>query len=231
MSRPEPDARVARDAPGAVPEPGPAPSAPETPGTAPDPLDHVPGAPVPAVLALGANLGDPSATLQSAVRELAESEGIELTGVSPVAVTAAVGGPAGQPDYLNLVLAVETSLAPRQLLAACHAVERAHHRTREVRWGPRTLDVDVITYADLASDDPDLTLPHPRAHERAFVLAPWSWLDPQATLGGRPVAALAEQADDAGTVRRRAGELPADRSTGRTGAAGAPESGTGAPTS
>jgi 2-amino-4-hydroxy-6-hydroxymethyldihydropteridine diphosphokinase len=182
----------------------------------PDPLDRVPPSAVPAVLALGANLGDPGATLQAAVRALAEREGIELTGVSPVAVTAAVGGPAGQPDYLNLVLAVETTLAPRQLLAACHAVEQAHHRTREVRWGPRTLDVDVITYADLASQDPELTLPHPRAHQRAFVLAPWSWLDPRATLGGVRVARLAAQADDAGTVRR----LP-----------GAPDSGTGAPTS
>jgi 2-amino-4-hydroxy-6-hydroxymethyldihydropteridine diphosphokinase len=188
---------------------------PEPGAPAADPLDRVPATPVPAVLALGANLGDPAATLQAAVRELAEHEGIELTGVSPVAVTAAVGGPAGQPDYLNLVLSVETTLAPRQLLAACHAVEQAHHRTREVRWGPRTLDVDVITYADLASDHPELTLPHPRAHERAFVLVPWSWLDPQATLGGVPVAGLATRAADAGTVRR----LP-----------GAPEAGTGVPT-
>ncbi|QCU79220.1 2-amino-4-hydroxy-6-hydroxymethyldihydropteridine diphosphokinase [Citricoccus sp. SGAir0253] len=173
-----------------------------------DPLDRAPGRPVPAVLALGANLGDPAATLQAAVRALAEREGIELTGVSPVAVTAPVGGPAGQPDYLNLVLAIRTTLAPRALLAACHAVEQAHHRTREVRWGPRTLDVDIIAYADLASDVPELTLPHPRAHERAFVLAPWSWLDPDARLGGVPVAELAARAADAGTVRRL-GDAPA----------------------
>ncbi|MGD6980061.1 MULTISPECIES: 2-amino-4-hydroxy-6-hydroxymethyldihydropteridine diphosphokinase [Citricoccus] len=190
-------------------------SLPEPGEPAADPLDRVPAAPVPAVLALGANLGDPAATLQAAVRELAEHAGIELTGVSPVAVTAAVGGPAGQPDYLNLVLSVETTLTPRQLLAACQAVEQAHDRTREVRWGPRTLDVDVITYAGLSSDHPELTLPHPRAHERAFVLAPWSWLDPQATLGGVSVAGLAARAADACTVRR----LP-----------GAPEAGTGAPT-
>lgn len=169
-------------------------SLPEPGEPAADPLDRVPAAPVPAVLALGANLGDPAATLQAAVRELAEHAGIELTGVSPVAVTAAVGGPAGQPDYLNLVLSVETTLTPRQLLAACQAVEQTHHRTREVRWGPRTLDVDVITYAGLSSDHPELTLPHPRAHERAFVLAPWSWLDPQATLGGVSVAGLAARA-------------------------------------
>lgn len=205
-------------------------SLPEPDARAADPLDRVPATPVPAVLALGANLGDPAATLRAAVRELAEHEGIELTGVSPVAVTAAVGGPAGQPDYLNLVLSVATTLAPRQLLAACHAVEQAHHRTREVRWGPRTLDVDVITYADLSSGDPELTLPHPRAHERAFVLAPWSWLDPRATLGGVTVAELAARAADAGTVRRLPGAP--ERGTGtpdRSG--GAPETGTGAPTS
>ncbi len=210
-----------------LPEPG---RPQESGNPATDPLDRVPTAPVPAVLALGANLGDPAATLQAAVRELAEHDGMELTGVSPVAVTAAVGGPAGQPDYLNLVLAVETTLAPRQLLAACHAVEQAHHRTREVRWGPRTLDVDVITYAGLVSEDPELTLPHPRAHERAFVLAPWSWLDPQATLGGVPVAELAAQARDAGTVRRLTG-APEDGKAAPGRGSGAPSSGTGAPSS
>jgi 2-amino-4-hydroxy-6-hydroxymethyldihydropteridine diphosphokinase len=210
-----------------LPEPG---HQQQSGNPATDPLDRVPAAPVPAVLALGANLGDPASTLQAAVRELAEHDGIELTGVSPVAVTAAVGGPAGQPDYLNLVLAVETSLAPRQLLAVCHAVEQAHHRTREVRWGPRTLDVDVITYAGLASEDPELTLPHPRAHERAFVLAPWSWLDPQATLGGVPVAELAAQAGDAGTVRRLTGAPEGGKAAPGRGS-GAPGSGTGAPSS
>ncbi|MEW1980351.1 2-amino-4-hydroxy-6-hydroxymethyldihydropteridine diphosphokinase [Citricoccus sp. NPDC079358] len=165
-------------------------------------LDRAPSAPVPAVLALGANLGEAAATLAAAVRELAEIPGIELTGVSPVAVTRPVGGPPGQPDYLNLVLTLMTDLSPRALLAAGQQIERTHHRTREVRWGPRTLDIDVITYADFTSDDPELTLPHPRAHLRAFVLAPWSWADPQATLGGARVADLAAQADDAGSVRR-----------------------------
>ncbi|MDI3329878.1 MAG: 2-amino-4-hydroxy-6-hydroxymethyldihydropteridine diphosphokinase [Micrococcus sp.] len=215
MSLPDPDARAADPAQDPNPAQDPVPPQ-ESADPAADTLDRVPAAPVAAVLALGANLGDPAATLRAAVRELAGHDGIELTGVSPVAVTAAVGGPAGQPDYLNLVLAVETTLAPRQLLAACQAVEQSHHRTREVRWGPRTLDVDVITYAGLASADPELTLPHPRAHERAFVLAPWSWLDPQATLGGVRVAELAAQAEDAGTVRRLSGS---------------PEHGTGAPTS
>lgn len=172
------------------------------PTTAPCPLDQVPSRPVDAVLALGANLGDPAATLTRAVDDLADQPGITLTGASPRAVTAAVGGPEGQPDYLNQVLTVATTLSPRDLLTACHAVEQAHHRTREVRWGPRTLDIDVIVYADLQSEDPGLTLPHPRARERAFVLAPWSWLDPEAMLLGTPVAELARAAADAGTVRR-----------------------------
>lgn len=81
-------------------------------------------------------------------------------------------------------------------------IEQAHHRTREVRWGPRTLDIDIITYGQLTSEDPVLTLPHPRAHTRAFVLAPWSWLDPEASLSGTPVADLVARADDAGSVTR-----------------------------
>ncbi|MGM7666895.1 2-amino-4-hydroxy-6-hydroxymethyldihydropteridine diphosphokinase [Microbacterium sp. A93] len=155
-----------------------------------------------AVLALGANLGDAAATVQQAVRQLGQTPGIEVTGVSPVARTRAVGGPAGQPDYLNLVVTVATRLSPKELLAAGQGIEQAHHRTRDVRWGPRTLDIDVITYGDLRSDDPVLTLPHPRAHTRAFVLAPWSWLDPEAVLSGARVADLAGQADDAGSVTR-----------------------------
>lgn len=179
----------------------PASPADETGHHGPD-LDPVPPVPVPAVLALGANLGDAAATLTDAVRQLAETPGIELTGVSPVAVTQPVGGPPDQPDYLNLVLTLMTRLSPRALLAAGQDIERTHHRTREVRWGPRTLDIDVITYEDLTSDDPELTLPHPRAHLRAFVLTPWSWVDPEATLNGARVADLAAQADDAGSVRR-----------------------------
>lgn len=165
-------------------------------------LDAAPTQPVHAVLALGANLGDPAATLTHAVEDLGNTPGINLTGTSPRAVTAAVGGPEGQPDYLNQIVTVATTLSPRQLLAVCQAVERAHHRTREVRWGPRTLDVDVIVYGELTSEDPELTLPHPRAHERAFVLAPWSWLDPGARLQGQPVAELARVAADAATVHR-----------------------------
>ncbi|GAA4767329.1 2-amino-4-hydroxy-6-hydroxymethyldihydropteridine diphosphokinase [Citricoccus nitrophenolicus] len=165
-------------------------------------LDRAPSAPVAAVLALGANLGDAAATVAQAVRDLQDTPGLQVTGVSPVARTGPVGGPEGQPDYLNLVLTVTTGLSPASLLAVAQGIEEAHHRTREVRWGPRTLDIDVITYGDLVSGDPVLTLPHPRAHLRAFVLAPWSWLEPEATLSGERVADLAAQAEDAGSVTR-----------------------------
>lgn len=153
-------------------------------------------APVRAVLALGSNLGGRSSTLRDAVAELVADPAIQLLRVSPLAQTEPVGGPAGQPAFLNLVMEVETTLEPLELLRRCQGVEQNHHRTREVRWGPRTLDIDVITYADLVSEEEVLTLPHPRAAERAFVLQPWAWMDPEATLGGRPVAELAAAAAD-----------------------------------
>ncbi|HLH59330.1 MAG TPA: 2-amino-4-hydroxy-6-hydroxymethyldihydropteridine diphosphokinase [Streptosporangiaceae bacterium] len=136
-----------------------------------------------AVLALGSNLGDRLQTLQRAVDALAASAGIEVLSVSPVYETAPVGGP-DQPDYLNAVVLADTSLPPGDVLARAHEIEAAARRTREVRWGPRTLDIDVIAYGDHVSGDPGLTLPHPRAHERAFVLAPWLDVDPAAELPG-----------------------------------------------
>ncbi len=147
------------------------------------------------VLALGSNLGESEDTLSLAVADIVDSPNIRLRAVSPVVQTKAVGGP-DQPDYLNMVIEVETDLGPYELLKHCQAVEKRHHRVRTVRWGPRTLDIDIITYGDLVSDDELLTLPHPRAAERAFVLQPWAWMDSTATLGGRPVPELAEQADD-----------------------------------
>jgi 2-amino-4-hydroxy-6-hydroxymethyldihydropteridine diphosphokinase len=95
-----------------------------------------------------------------------------------------------------MVISVETSLAPLDLLRHCQSVENKHHRVREVHWGPRTLDVDVVVYGDLTSDDPVLTLPHPFAAQRAFVLYPWAQMDPAATLNGEPVGELAAKAAD-----------------------------------
>ena len=142
---------------------------------------------VPVVLALGANLGDRAATLAGAAAELATIAGLVVDAVSPAYATAPVGGPP-QPDYLNAVVLARTTLAPAALLAACQGIEAVHGRTRSARWGPRSLDVDVVTYGaagspdEVVQDDPDLTLPHPRAHLRAFVLAPWVALDPHALL-------------------------------------------------
>src|SRR5690606_39093507 len=99
--------------------------------------------------------------------------------------------PGTQPSYFNAVVVLKTTLPPSSLLERAQAIEEAFHRVRTERWGPRTLDVDIVSYADTVCDDPHLTLPHPRAHERAFVLAPWHDVDPQAQLPGRgPVADL-----------------------------------------
>jgi dihydroneopterin aldolase / 2-amino-4-hydroxy-6-hydroxymethyldihydropteridine diphosphokinase len=158
--------------------------------------------PVRAVIALGSNLGDRLQELQRAVDALAATPGLALTAVSPVYETAPVGGPE-QPDYLNAVVLARTSRPAADLLARAHAIEAAAQRTRAERWGPRTLDVDIIVYGEELSSDPVLTLPHPRAQERAFVLAPWHDADPGAVLPGRGrVAALLAAVGDGG-VRRR----------------------------
>lgn len=166
--------------------------------------------PVRVVLAIGSNLGDRDETLVSAVRELNDVEGLRVVARSTVLETDPVGGP-DQPVYLNAVLLCDCWLTPFDLLEACQRVEANHDRTRTVRWGPRTLDIDIITYGQLVDDDERLTLPHPRAHERAFVLVPWSEIDPEATLPGHgPVAVLAAQAPDRLGLRphRRKRTLP-----------------------
>ena len=136
------------------------------------------------VLALGANLGDAATTLDEAVSALRRVPGLEVTAVSPVYRTAPIGGPE-QPDYLNLVVVGVTTLTPEDLLGATSAIELDAGRTREVHWGPRTLDIDLIVVGDHRRDSDVLTLPHPRAHERAFVLLPWLDVEPDAVLPGR----------------------------------------------
>jgi 2-amino-4-hydroxy-6-hydroxymethyldihydropteridine diphosphokinase len=113
-----------------------------------------------------------------------DSPGLALVALSPVYETVPVGGPP-QPEYLNAVLIAETTLPATALLRRSQAVEAAFGRVRQEVWGPRTLDVDVIVYGDVVSDDPELTLPHPRAWERAFVLAPWLDADPDAEIPGQ----------------------------------------------
>jgi 2-amino-4-hydroxy-6-hydroxymethyldihydropteridine diphosphokinase len=156
-----------------------------------------------AVLALGSNLGDRAAALQGAVDAILESPAVTGVAVSPVYETAPVGGPE-QPDYLNAVLLVDTELPALALLERAQAVEQTYGRLRDERYGARTLDVDVITIGDDVSNDPVLTLPHPRAHERAFVLHPLVDVAPDLVLPGRGGAAqLLAALPDQGTVRRR----------------------------
>lgn len=134
-----------------------------------------------AVIALGSNLGNRHQTLTAAVNELAAF--ITNLQVSTFIESAPVGG-ITQPDYLNAVAIGESELSPLALLHALQNIENAHHRTREVRWGARTLDLDLIVYGAEVMETEELTLPHPRAHERAFVLAPWLEIDPDGELPG-----------------------------------------------
>ncbi|CAN5669162.1 2-amino-4-hydroxy-6-hydroxymethyldihydropteridinediphosphokinase [soil metagenome] len=132
-------------------------------------------------LGLGSNLGDRLATLQEAVDLLGAEPGIAIVRSSRVWETDPVGGPA-QPDFLNVVVQAEVEATPLDLLAACLRVEAALGRVRDVRWGPRTVDIDVLLVEGGAIDEPELTVPHPRMHERAFVLMPLLELDPDPLL-------------------------------------------------
>ena len=158
--------------------------------------------PVRCYLALGVNLGDRLANLQAAVDLLGALDGIRVRRSSRVYETAPVGGPAAQPDYLNAVVEIETTLPPRELLGACGAVEAELGRERAERWGPRTIDVDVLTYGREEIDEPGLTVPHPRMHQRAFVLAPLLELDADPPLPGRRrIATLRADLGDLASVR------------------------------
>jgi len=158
--------------------------------------------PVEAVVALGANLGDRDATITAAIEDLARLPLVEAVRVSAPIESVAVkpeGPDASAPAYLNAVALVTTRLAPSVLLGYLHAIEERHGRERQERWGDRTLDLDLIAYGSVRSDDPRLLLPHPRAVERDFVLVPWLSVDPDATLPGvgRVDAALARLRGDA----------------------------------
>ncbi|MEU3793801.1 2-amino-4-hydroxy-6-hydroxymethyldihydropteridine diphosphokinase [Streptomyces fructofermentans] len=162
-----------------------------------------------AVLSLGSNLGNRLETLQGAIDALEDTPGVRVKAVSPVYETEPWGvEPGSQPTYFNAVIVLKTTLPPSSLLERAHAVEEAFHRVRDERWGPRTIDVDIVAYADVVSDDPVLTLPHPRAHERAFVLAPWHDVEPEAQLPGHgSVAQLLAAVPDEGVAPRADLEL------------------------
>ncbi len=154
-----------------------------------------------AYLGLGSNLGDRLDSLQRAVDLLGDEAGITLTRCSRVWETDPVGGPP-QPDFLNVVVRAQVDLLPLDLLAACQRVEAALGRVREVRWGPRTVDIDVLLIADRAIDEPELVVPHPRLHERAFVLMPLLELEPDPVLpDGTRLVDVRLGPDAAGGVR------------------------------
>lgn len=154
-----------------------------------------------AFVALGANLGEPLTTLRGA-REALGTLGT-LTGMSHLYRTAPVGGPAGQPDYLNAAVRLETDFAPAALLAALHATEARAGRVRRERWEARPLDLDLVLYGSRVQEEPGLTLPHPRAWDRAFVLAPLADLDPglRHPVTGETVAAALARVGRSGVTR------------------------------
>jgi 2-amino-4-hydroxy-6-hydroxymethyldihydropteridine diphosphokinase len=157
-------------------------------------------APVRAVVALGANLGDRAGTLEAALGELQRLPLVDEVRASGAVETVAEkpeGPDAAAPAYLNAVALVATRLAPSVLLTFLQAIEIRHGRERRERWGDRTLDLDLIAYGDVVSRDAVLTLPHPRAAEREFVLVPWLSIDPDAELpgAGRVDALLARLRD------------------------------------
>ncbi|MFJ5368639.1 2-amino-4-hydroxy-6-hydroxymethyldihydropteridine diphosphokinase [Bosea sp. CER48] len=155
---------------------------------------------VEAALAFGGNLGDPVAAFAAALQGLRDHPSITLGRLSSVYRTPP-WGKTDQPEFLNMAALVETSLAPQDLLAFCLELERAGGRERRERWGPRTLDIDILTYGDAVIDQARLQIPHPRIPERAFVLVPLAEILPQRLIGRQTVAELLAAATDE-TIRR-----------------------------
>ncbi|MFB9777918.1 2-amino-4-hydroxy-6-hydroxymethyldihydropteridine diphosphokinase [Brevibacterium otitidis] len=178
------------------------------------PAPEAPAGSLQAVLGLGANLGQPLEALRAALSALDAHPDISIGAASTAFATKPVGG-IDQPDFTNAVAIVTTELSPLQLLGVCQGIELAHGRTREIRWGPRILDIDLIrcsrpgalddAAAEITCETGQLVLPHPRAAERAFVLAPWAQLRPAATVttasGTVPITTALTRADDGGGLR------------------------------
>jgi 2-amino-4-hydroxy-6-hydroxymethyldihydropteridine diphosphokinase len=156
------------------------------------------------VYSIGSNLGDRLGNVQGAVDALSDTPDVIVVDVSSVYETRPVGGPPESPQFLNIVVVAETTLEPGTLVERAFAIEDAYGRARDSeRWGPRTLDVDLIMVGNAIVDQEDLKLPHPLAHERAFVLVPWYEVDPTAEIAGKgAIGDLLSQADASGVVRR-----------------------------
>lgn len=150
-----------------------------------------------AALSLGGNVGDVAAAFRAALQALNDHRAVCVIARSSVWRTPP-WGKTDQPDFLNMAALVETTLSPHDLLTLCLAIEREAGRDRRERWGPRTLDIDIITYGDLVHDDATLTLPHPRARERAFVLVPLAEIAEDTLIGGHTIRELAAQSVRAG---------------------------------
>lgn len=155
------------------------------------------------VFSVGSNLGDRLGYLQGAVEALRATPTLTIVGVSSVYETAPVGPVLDQPEFLNIIVQADTTLASLVLLERAQAIENHFRRTREVPGGARTLDVDLIAVGDRILNGQHLTLPHPRAHERAFVLVPWHEVEPDAVLVGHGRIADLLNGVDASGVRRR----------------------------
>lgn len=168
--------------------------------------DRTPSRPVRSViLSLGGNLGDVVTAMREAIVSLDSIPGTQVTGISPLYHTAPWGMDESAPDFLNAVVQLSTAADPTVLLDEIHLIEASHSRSRETHWGSRTLDIDIVDFGGLTSADPELTLPHPRAWQRAFVLAPWLDLNPDACLSGEhggPIAALLNSCPDRHAVKR-----------------------------
>jgi 2-amino-4-hydroxy-6-hydroxymethyldihydropteridine diphosphokinase len=151
------------------------------------------------LLGLGGNLGDPAAAIATALDRLAAG-GLRILARSSLYRTAP-WGVADQPDFINACALAQTELAPHPLLERIHAVERALGRERRERWGPRTIDIDILDYDGVALDDSGLMLPHPRLTERAFVLVPLAEIAPDRVIAGRTVREWAAEIDRSGITR------------------------------
>lgn len=148
------------------------------------------------LLGLGGNLGDPAATIAAALTRL-DGGGVRILRRSGFYRTAPWGVP-DQPDFVNLCAAAETALSPQALLALIHRIEADLGRERRERWGPRPIDIDILTYGDVAVDEPGLTVPHPRLTERAFVLVPLAEIAGDVAIAGKTVREWAEAVDRSG---------------------------------
>ncbi len=152
-------------------------------------------------MSLGSNQGDRLAYLRAAVLSLQTSGSVQSLRTSSVYETAPVGL-TDQAPFLNMVVACQTALTPLELLRLCQTIEAKSGRTRTIRWGPRTLDIDIVAMEGVVQNSEELTLPHPRAHERAFVLVPLLELEPNAELGSLPVRKLLERIGEEQSVTK-----------------------------